>query len=199
MVRIQTGLAIVGVFLLATKLYAEPKLVGAASGASQITEKSTDTGMTTEELQSRVKKLSISLDESLQHAQIAQSRAKKAKDILKLNCVNDGLLVTKTVVNIGESAKAKFDKATVSNDRNEQLAQYDNLVSAAAQCDQAKQGIDACVGTSEVVVTNANGSKVTTISPNVHDNPTSDCNTLGLSGCWGALEYVAYASPFTPN
>ncbi len=200
MVRAQTALVLMGALLIGANLYAEPSLMGAASGASAGEKPADPSTLSTRELQQRVEKLGTVLNDYMQHAQVAQARARKSKDILKLNCVNDGLLVTKQLLNVGDDARSKFDKAVQSNDHGEQIAQFNALQATATSCDQSKQGIDACVGSSEVIVTGPDGSKVSVIKPNVKDNPTADCNNLGLSNCASEkLEYVGYASPFSPN
>jgi len=191
------GLVLGGVLLLVAQLHAEP---GPAPAPAAPTDTIDVSKLSPQDLQARADQMVTQLNADIQHAQVAQARANKAKDRLKLNCVNDGLLITKQLVNVGEDARGKLEKAIQANDRAEQQTQFQSLAGALKSADQSKGNIDGCIGGSEVTITGPNGSKVTVIHPVTLDNPTADCNSLGLANCiTQPLEYVAYASPFSPN
>lgn len=201
--RIANGLALAGVVLLAAQLHADPNT---PATPTPVTSSAPSDGtpdpnnLSSQEMQTQGTKMVGTLNDDAQHAQIAQAKAHKAQDILMVNCVNDGLMVTKQLTNVGEDALAKLEKAVQANDRKEQVTQFQTLTSAVKTADQTKQNIDGCVGASEIIITNKDGSKVAVIHPYVRDNPTTDCNNLGIANCASQpLEYVGFASPFTPN
>lgn len=112
------------------------------------------------------------------------------KDMLKLSCVNDGLVTLLLQARISENAFAAFRIALTKNDDEATLARFTALTRATDAADAATREIRACIGAHEVEVHH----------PAFGSDPTDDCNSLGQSGCASqSLEYVALASPYTPR
>jgi len=116
------------------------------------------------------------------------------KDMLKLSCVNDGLVTLLLQARISETAFAAFRIAVSKTDDEVTLARFTALTRASDAADAASLEIRACIGAHEVEVHH----------PAFGSDPTDDCNSLGQSGCAFqsqslSLEYVALASPYTPR
>lgn len=113
------------------------------------------------------------------------------KDMLKLSCINDGLVTLLLQARVSETAFAAFQVAAAKADDEATLARFTALTRASDAADAATLEIRACIGAREVEVHHAAFAS----------NPTDDCNSLGQSGCSSArsLEYIALASPYTPR
>lgn len=195
------GLLLGSVLALATQLHADPAPATDAPAATTKGAAGVDvTKASPAELQSRADAFVGQLNDNLKHAEVARVKAHKARDVLMLNCVDGGLLVTKQLANSGDDAHGKLVKAIAANDVAGEQTSIDNLAAAVHSAQQSRNDIDACVGGSETKITGPDGSKTTVSHPLMLDNPTDDCNNLGVSNCMTQkLEYVAYASPFAPN
>jgi len=68
-----------------------------------------------------------------------QEVAKKAGDVIKLNCVNDKLLQIKELLNIAEGALTNITEAIARNDEDERYHQFSRLTIAHQKGEQVKQ------------------------------------------------------------
>lgn len=195
------GLLLGSVMALATQLHADPAPATAQPAVTVKGAAGVDvTKASPAELQSRADTLVGQLTDNLKHAEVARAQAHKAHDVLMLNCVDGGLLVTKQLANSGDDARSKLVKAIQANDVAGQQTSIDNLAAAVQSAQQSRNDIDTCVGGSQTKINGPDGSRTTVSHPLMQDNPTDDCNNLGVSNCMTQkLEYVAYASPFAPD
>jgi hypothetical protein len=126
------------------------------------------------------------------------------RDMLKLSCINDGIVNLLLQARVSESAFAAFQLAAAKTDDEATLARFTALTRAADAADAAALEIRACIGAHEVEVHH----------PAFGNDPTDDCNSLGQAGCasqpqsasqvqspsqFQSLEYISFASPFTPR
>ena len=128
-----------------------------------------------------------------------QAAAKQAKDVIKLNCVNENLLAVKQLLNIADEAKTDFAEAKVQGDRGEQVHQYGQITIASEKAKEAGNEAQACIG-EELHFVGKND--VTVDGPAIPHDPTKDGDVAVGSGedpFQTQLEDPAYASPFAPQ
>ena len=129
----------------------------------------------------------------------ARTAAKQAKDVIKLNCVNENLLAVKQLLNIADEAKTNLTEAKIRGDRSELVHQYSQITIADEKAKQAHDEATACVG-EELHFVGKNDLEVD--GPAVRHDPTDDGDNgqvLGEDPYTASLEDPGYASPFAPN
>ncbi len=129
-----------------------------------------------------------------------QAAAKQAKDVIKLNCVNENLLAVKQLLNIADAAENELDEASARSDRSEQVHQFGQITIASEKSQAARNEAQACIG-EELHFVGKNDITVT--GPGIRNDPTDD-GDLGQPGGQDPFDYVvpleepAFASPFMP-
>jgi hypothetical protein len=98
-----------------------------------------------------------------------QGEARKAKDVIKLNCVNENLLAVKQLLNIMEAAESKLREAIASGDRDAQVHNYSQIKLAHERSTAARDGAQSCVGDEIVFI---GPTKVEVEGPRMPDDPT---------------------------
>lgn len=117
----------------------------------------------------------------LRHVLHLQAVARKDKDVVKLNCVNEKLVQIKPQLNILEDAQATLSSAT------EPEGPFATVQGSANSVHVLREEAAQCVGESEFGTDTSNRYT----HPNIVDDPFTDP--------WAELEVEApgYASPFT--
>jgi hypothetical protein len=176
----------------ATALYADP--AGgwlSPSGVSGTTSAKTDPvsgeavipeNLSAPEVQARVKTLHDQMRSHARHIQYLQQIARKEKDVIKLNCVNDKLVQVKPQINIADLSEAKLEGAG-DGDR---MSNFVIIVQSAENVRQLREEADQCIG--EPIQISGDSSNSFT-GPEVPDDPNN-----GLAG--NEIEPPGYASPF---
>lgn len=129
-----------------------------------------------------------------------QAAAKQAKDVIKLNCVNENLLAVKQLLNIADAAENELDEAIARGDRAEQVHQFGQITIASEKSAGARDEAQACIG-EELHFVGKND--LTVDGPAIRNDPTDD-GDLGEPGGEDpfdtavTLEDPAFASPFMP-
>ncbi len=100
-----------------------------------------------------------------------QGAARKAKDVIKLNCVNEKLLAVKQLLNIAESAENDLTEAIASSDRDAQVHQYSQVKLAHERATSARDEAEGCIGEEIVFI---GPTKVDVNGPAMPDDPTAD-------------------------
>ena len=116
------------------------------------------------------------------HMQHLQQLARKEKDVIKLNCVNDKLVQVKPEMNIVDAAIAELESATDAT----RMTVFESISTAAENVRRLREEADQCIG--EPVQTGGDSSNSFT-GPTAPDDPTK-----GFNG--PDLEPPAYASPY---
>jgi hypothetical protein len=156
---------------------------GGASGTVSGTASVGITGtITLAELQQRVHQLHEQTRADARHVQHLQLIARKEKDVIKLNCVNDKLVQLKPQMNIADSAEAELESAKDSD----RVALFDGIAQAADNVRRLREEADQCIG--EPVGTGGESSNSFT-GPKEQDDPTR-----GLGDT--PIEPPGYASPY---
>jgi hypothetical protein len=138
--------------------------------------------MSLADLQMRTHQLHEQTRADARHVQHLQQIARKEKDIIKLNCVNDKLVQLKPEMNIADAAEAQLE---VSRD-TERMAIFTSISQAAETVRRLREEADQCIGES---ISQGSESSNSFTGPQVPDDPTK-----GLPG--GELEPPGFVSPF---
>lgn len=127
-----------------------------------------------------------------------QAAAKQAKDVIKLNCVNEDLLAVKQLLNIADEAKTNLTEAKIQGDRSELVHQFSQITIAEEKAKQAHDEAMACIGEELHFV---GKDDLTVEGPAVRHDPTDDLDNGEIGGedpYSTPLEDPGYASPFAP-
>jgi hypothetical protein len=136
----------------------------------------TATGETKAELSPRemateVKKLQQQMEGFHVRVLQLQAAARKAKDVIKLNCVNEKLLAVKQLLNIADNAENDLTEAIAAGDRDAQVHQYSQIKLAHERATGERDEAEACIGEEIVFI---GPTKVDVDGPAMPDDPTTD-------------------------
>jgi hypothetical protein len=134
------------------------------------------------DVQTRVHQLHEQTRADARHVQYLQQVARKEKDVIKLNCVNDKLVQIKPQMNLADSAEAELGGITDAT----RMAVFDTVVQAAESVRRLREEADQCIGEP---ITQGGESSNSFTGPQAPDDPTK-----GFTG--NGLEPPSYASPY---
>lgn len=129
----------------------------------------------------RVKAGRTQVQLDLRHVLFLQTQARKEKDVIKLNCVNDKLVQLKPQANIVDQYVANLEVAT-DESRATLLAEFNVAVEGVRKI---REEADRCIGEGVLSSESENGWT----GPDVPDNPFTDPFSP-------PVEPPGYASPF---
>jgi len=113
--------------------------------------------------------------------------ARKQKDVIKLNCINDKLLQIKQLLNILEDGMSKLSLAIAEGDDGERYHRYTVIKISGEKITGLRDEAEACVGEE---ISYLGPLSVDVDQPDVPDDPTDD-------DPWGdPVDPPGYASPF---
>jgi hypothetical protein len=121
-----------------------------------------------------------------------QAAAHEAKDVVKLNCVNEKLIAVKALINIGEDQRDELAGATSSGDQSAQsilVRLQGTHGEVVAERDAARACVHENVGTMGQAV-------VTVQRPVVPDDPTDDRGPFNPTTASFDIERPAFATPW---
>jgi len=134
------------------------------------------------DLQIRVRQLHDQTRADARHVQHLQLIARKEKDVIKLNCVNDKLVQLKPQMNIADAAEAELESAKDSD----RITIFDSISQSADNVRRLREEADQCIG--EPVGTGGESSNSFT-GPKEQDDPTKGFGEP-------TIEPPGYASPY---
>jgi hypothetical protein len=133
------------------------------------------------DLQTRVSMLREQTRNDARHIQHMQAIARREKDVIKLNCVNDKLVQVKPQLNMADSAAAEI----ASWHPGERMLALETMTQAAENIRRLREEADQCIGEP---VTSGGESSNSYSGPGAIDDPTKG---------WGhPIEPPGYASPY---
>lgn len=100
-----------------------------------------------------------------------QQVARKHKDVIRLNCVNDKLLQVKQLLNIAESARNDLVEAAAAGNEEERYHQYSQITISHEKASVLRDEADACVGEE---LSFLGPTSVDVDAPAVADDPTRE-------------------------
>jgi hypothetical protein len=113
--------------------------------------------------------------------------ARKQKDVIKLNCINDKLLQIKQLLNILEDGMSKLSLAIAEGNDGERYHRYTVIKISGEKIAGLRDEAEACVGEE---ISYLGPLSVDVDQPDVPDDPTDD-------DPWGdPVDPPGYASPF---
>ena len=180
----------------ATVLYADPMGGwlspngvggGTTTGATQNGQVGVGVGVTMTlsqaEIGVRVRTLHEQTRADARHIQHLQQIARKQKDVIKLNCVNDKLVQVKPEMNIVEAKQQELETAGDA----ERMAVFETIAQAADSLRRLREESDQCIG--EPITFSGGESSNSFTGPAAPDDPTKGFGNH-------PIEPPAYASPF---
>jgi hypothetical protein len=146
-----------------------------------------DKPLSAPEISKRSDELSAQMGQDLVHVGRLQQKARKDKDVIKLNCVNDKLVQMKAMMNLADEKRIQItDALTLGNGRApERFAAFQT---SASEIRKLREEADVCVG---VGVDSAIDSKLNVSNPAIPDDPTAG-NPFD-----DGIEAPGYASPYS--
>lgn len=164
---------------------------GGAAGEADVTlPMSKEAQLSTAEMRSKSDEFVSDMQSMLSRVVELQQLARRQKDVIKLNCVNDKLLQVKQLLNIAEGARTDLVEAEAQDDLPGQQHQYGQIKIAHEKISGLRDEAEACIGEELVYL---GDTEVTVDQPDVTDDPTDD-DDIWDGG--DTLEPPGYASPF---
>ncbi len=138
---------------------------------------------------SRAADIKTKIQADYQHMLYIKEQAKKAKDVIKLSCVNDKLVQVKARMNIADETNDQLQVALAHNS-DDRVGLFSTLSETGNAVHLLREEAAACIGEPELYKQEAAASFT---QPEVPDDPT---NPPESSGAPPELEPPAYASPY---
>jgi hypothetical protein len=107
--------------------------------------------------------------EVLKHIVELQEVARKNKDVIRLNCVNDKLLQVKQLLNIADVANTNLEEALARNDEEGRYHEFGRITIAYQQVQVLNAEAETCVGED---LSFLGPTQVTVEQPEEPDDPT---------------------------
>jgi len=178
------------ILVIASPLLAQPADPAPADGdtptpADAVLDAASKVRLTVPEMQSKIAELDKKSEEDQRHVVRLQIVARKDKDVIRLNCINDKLLQIKALRNIIEGAKTDFEIAVSGSNADEQHYQFTRITLSAENIRALREEANACAGE---ILDAIGETKVGWDGPDLPDDPTDPFGT--------DIEVPGYASPF---
>jgi hypothetical protein len=141
--------------------------------------------LTPQEMTARAEQMLDTMEQAQRRVIELQLLARNAKDIIKLNCVNDKFLQVKQLLNIADDAKAGVYAA--GDDRDHAFAQ---ITLSSEKVTGLRGEAEGCVGDGEMFV---GSTRVSVKKPDILDDPTT-VDPFNLTGF--SIERPTLATPF---
>jgi hypothetical protein len=143
--------------------------------------------LTAEEISKKSTELQLQMEQDMVHVGRLQQKARKDKDVIKLNCVNDKMVQMKAMLNLADDKRSQItDALTLSNGRAPEM--FADYTKNAGDIKKLREEADVCVG---VGVDSSIDSKLNISNPAIPDDPTAG-NPFD-----DGLEPPVYASPYS--
>jgi hypothetical protein len=148
----------------------------------------TQAKISVEEMRIQVTSLTSQAAADAQHVEQLRLTARKQKDVIKLNCINDKLLQIKQLLNILEEGLSKLSLAIAGGDDGERYHRYTVIKISGEKIGVLRDEAEACVGEE---ISYLGPLSVNVDEPEVPDDPTDDTP-------WDTtpIDPPGYASPF---
>jgi hypothetical protein len=101
------------------------------------------------------------------HVKHLQETARKEKDVIKLNCVNDKLVQIKPQMNIGEQARTALENSADTDDR---ATLFTEVTVSGENIRRLREEADQCIGEPTLATESQSGYT----APDVPDSPYGD-------------------------
>ena len=179
------------------KFLAKIALITAATGAGAILAAPSGSGgfisptgngtvsisanLTFEQMVTRANSITKQIHDDYQHVEHLRLIARREKDVIKLNCVNDKLVEMKPQMNVADRVAGELQSSRDTNDRR---AAFDGVAQAGDNIRRLREAADQCIGEKLLVTESSNEFT----HPDIPEQPPGFAD--------GTIEPPAYASPF---
>lgn len=150
-----------------------------------------EANLSPKEMSERTRTLIADMRATLARVLRLQQAARKQKDIIKLNCVNDKLLQVKQLLNIAEASRNNMVESISNRDKDATYHQFSQVTISAENTRTLGEEAEACIGEEIKFV---GPTEVQVDKPPIVDDPTED-NPFDFAG-GVSIERPGYASPF---
>lgn len=144
------------------------------------------------EMLSRSENLIEEMKSMLDRVLAIQQVARKQKDVIRLNCVNDRLLQVKKLLNIAESSRNDLVEAIAADNETDRYHQFGKVKISHEKVSVLRDEAEACVGEELIFL---GPTEVVVDRPPIVDDPTKD-PPFDLSDTGTDIERPGFASPF---
>lgn len=175
---------LIGLVTSGAMLHAQPAPSGGDSDPTVKAGVEVTVNMSHGEMIAQSIELATQVKDDLRRVRHLQEISRKAKDVIKLTCVNDKFIAIKAQANIFDRAHNELEGANPTG--TERVTIYALVVEAAAKVHQLRSDADGCVGETDL------GSESLTTSDHP---PFPDDPTLG-DPFTPDVEPPGYASPY---
>lgn len=127
--------------------------------------------------------------EGLRRVVLLQEVARRQKDVIKLNCVNEKYLALKSLLNIAENAMTNLQEAIARNDDEGRYHEFSRMTIAYQQATVITAEAENCVGEPDIIYLGP--TVIDVYAPDVPDDPTID-----VDPGFPTIEWPPVASPF---
>ena len=145
--------------------------------------------LTPAEMQAEAEKHLKEMQEVLVRVVELQQVARKQKDVIKLNCVNDKLLQIKQLLNIAEGGRTDLVESIAQQDGPAQTHHFSQITIAKEKTSGLRDEAEGCIGDELIFL---GPTQVDVDEPAIPDDPTGD----GEFSWDDVIEPPGYASPF---
>jgi hypothetical protein len=141
-----------------------------------------------DEMERTSREMSAQAEQDEKRVEQLKAEARKQKDVIKLNCINDKLLQIKQLLNILEEGLSKLSLAIAGGDDGERYHRYTVIKISGEKIGVLRDEAEACVGEE---ISYLGPLSVNVDEPEVPDDPTDDTP-------WDTtpIDPPGYASPF---
>jgi hypothetical protein len=167
-------------------LYAQPDGSGRGTDGDVNVSMEKRAELSPREMTTAVKDLQVEMETVLKRVLALRETARKEKDVLKLNCVNEKLLQVKQLLNIADEAETELATAIAANDDDERYHQFSRVTISQEKVSGLRDEAEGCIGED---LTYVGETKVDVEGPYMPDDPYGDPFAPGF-------ELVGYRSPF---
>jgi hypothetical protein len=178
------ALAILG----GTYLYAQPADDTAPETPDVTVPMEKEANLSPQEMRARAEQHIGEMQQVLTRVVELQTAARKQKDVIKLNCVNDKLLQIKQLLNIADTARTNMTEAIAQSDDPGRYHQYGQITIAKEKVLALRDEAEGCIGEELVFL---GPTEVDVDAPTMPDDPTDD----PMNPDFG-IEQPGYASPY---
>lgn len=177
-----------GVLIGAVTLSAQPTDPPAEPTPDVVMPAEQQAQISPEDMETRAKELTEQTAADRARIDQLKAEARKQKDIIKLNCINDKLVQVKQLMNILDDAVSRLQIAIATQDDAERYHRYTIVTVSAEKVRGLRDEAEACIGDE---LSYLGPLDIDVDSPDVVDDPTSEDPFDDF-----VIEPPGYASPF---
>ena len=195
--RFTTTTAAIAIVMAAGLLWAQPD----DNGVDESKDVDTSVPMekqaklTPKQMRTNSERLIGEMKNMLERVIAVQQVARKQKDVIRLNCVNDRLLQVKKLLNIAESSRNDLIEAIAADNERERYHQFSKVKISHEKVTVLRDEAEACVGEELIFI---GPTEVAVDKPTLPDDPTRNDPFIltGDGAVADDIERPAYASPY---